>query len=98
MLLSKINNFIRKERGVWEYSGKEEESGWSEVDPSPCTRGRAREGEAWLAGLGEAPAPGAPGVVEEEEEEGVLETGPFDTTTNRVKHTGMDCGPLGTRA
>lgn len=78
---------------------KKRRAGGVRMDPSPCTRGRAREGEAWLAGLGEAPGPGAPGVVEEEEEEeGVLETGPFDTTTNRVKHTGMDCGPLGTRA
>lgn len=47
---------------------------------SPCARGRAREGDAWLAGLGEAPAP--PGVVKEGVEEGVLEAGPLDTTTH----------------
>lgn len=33
-----------------------------------------------------APAPAAPGVVEEEDE-GVLETEPLDTTTHRGKHT-----------
>lgn len=47
---------------------------------SPCARGRAREGDAWQAGL-VAPAPAALGV-EEEEEEAVLETGPLDTTTH----------------
>lgn len=43
-----------------------------------------------MAGLGEAPAPAAPGVVvveEEEEEEGVVETGPLDTTIQRREHT-----------
>lgn len=67
-----------------------EKSGWSGDEPlSPCARGRAREGDTWLAGLGEAPAPAAPGVVEEEEEEeGVLETGPLDTTiTQKKTHT-----------
>lgn len=53
-------------------------------DPSPCARGRAREGETWLAGLGEAPAPAAPGVVEEE---AVVGTVPLDTTIHRGKHT-----------
>ncbi len=66
---------------------RREERGWSGDGPlSPCARGRAREGDAWLAGHGEAPAPAAPGVVEEEEE-GVVETGPLDTTTHRRKHT-----------
>lgn len=38
-----------------------------------------------MAGIGEAPAPGAPGVLEEEEEEdeGVVMTVPLDTTTQR---------------
>ena len=43
-----------------------------------------------MAGLGEAPAPAAPGLVEEEEEEaeeGVVETVPLDTTTQRRKRT-----------
>lgn len=76
--------------GQWRLEIKEgknerrEESGDGPL--SPCARGRAREGETWLAGLGEAPAPAAPGVVEEEED-GVLETGPLDTTINRRKHT-----------
>lgn len=61
-------------------------------DPSPCARGRAREGETWLAGLGEAPAPAAPGLVEEE---AVVETEPLDTTTHRGKHTlRMDQRPI----
>lgn len=51
----------------------------------PCARGRTRERGAWLAGLGEAPASAAPAVVDEEEE-GVLETGPLDTTTQRNTH------------
>lgn len=51
---------------------------------SPCARGRAREGDAWQAGLVVAPAPAAPGV--KEEEEAVLETGPFDTTTHTHTH------------
>lgn len=58
---------------------------------SPCARGRAREGDAWQAGLVAAPAPAAPGV-EEEEEEAVLETGPLDTTTHT--HTKWIDGPL----
>lgn len=53
---------------------------------SPCARGRAREGDAWQAGLVAAPAPAAPGV--EEEEEAVLETGPFDTTTHTRTQNG----------
>lgn len=63
---------------------RREGRGWCEDGPlSPCARGRTREGGAWLAGLGEAPAPAAPGV----ENEGVLETGPLDTTTHRETHT-----------
>lgn len=51
---------------------------------SPCARGGTREEGIWLAAFGAAPAPAAPwGVNEEEEEEGVLETGPLDTTTHR---------------
>lgn len=61
---------------------------------SPCARGRAREGEAWLAGFGEAPAPAAPGVVVVEEEEGVLETGPLDTTIHRNNTLRWINGPL----
>ena len=55
---------------------------------SPCARGRVRGRGAWLAGLGETPAPAAPaGVVvvvaaATEEEEGILRTGPLDTTTH----------------
>lgn len=56
---------------------------------SPCARGRAREGDAWQAGLVAAPAPAAPGV-EEEDEGAVLELGPLDTTT----HTKWIDGPL----
>lgn len=68
-----------------------EGSRWNGDGPLlPCARGRAREGEAWLAGLGEAPAPAAPGMVEEEEEDGgVLETGHLDTTIHR-ENTQMD--------
>lgn len=55
---------------------------------SPCARGRAREGDAWQAGLVAAPAPAAPGVEEEEEEEAVLETGPLDTTTHTHTQNG----------
>lgn len=47
---------------------------------SPWARGRAGEGDACLAGLGEAPA--APAVVEDQED-GVLATGPLDTTIHR---------------
>lgn len=60
---------------------------------SPCARGRAREGDAWLAGLGEAPAPTA---VEEEVEEGILEAGPLDTTTHT--QTQWINGPLDKQA
>lgn len=49
VLLSKINNFIRKERGVWEYSGKEEESGWSEDGPLTLYQ-RQGKGGGGLAG------------------------------------------------
>lgn len=52
--------------------------------PSPCARGMAREGETWLTGLGEVPAPAAPGVVEEA---AVVETGPLATTIHRGNHT-----------
>lgn len=63
--------------------------GWGAGDGplSPCAKGRAREGDAWQAGLVAAPAPAAPGV-EDEEEEAVLETGPFDTTTHTRTQNG----------
>lgn len=58
----------------------------------PCARGRAREGDAWQAGPAAAPVPTAPGM---EEEEAVLESGPFDTTTHIHTHTHkMDQWPI----